>query len=188
MCDSIGTTTNNRDQPLTTTVGNQETSSVRVEATKTKTTGRVRKTSRKKHPQRRERRKEKEQQKKMHRLGDRMVMAMNGDFDSGGQDEEEGSIAEEYELVNDRLQRELEFYEAGQVEDSDINDNYSESGTDEDMPPMVGRMKDDASSDDSSGNGSYAYHTDNDNSSLEDSDDDCSTMPGLPGSSVLWLA
>ena len=64
------------------------------------------------------------------------------------------------------------------MEDRDIDDNNSESGTDEDMPAMVGRMKDDASSDDNSGNGSYEYHTDNDNSSLEDSDD-CAPMPGL---------
>ena len=105
-------------------------------------------------------------------------MAMNGDIDIEGRDKEGSSIAEEYELVNDQLHRECEFYAAGQAEDRDINDKCSESGTDEDMPPMVGRMKDDASSDDSSGNGSYAYHTDNDNSSIEDSDDDCS-MPGL---------
>ena len=171
MYDSIGTTTNNRDRPPTAMVG----SSVSVEAN---SDGRVRKMSRKKHPQRRERRKVKEQQKEMDQLVDRRAMDMTGDSASEWRDEEESSIAEEYELLNDQLQREREFYEAGQAEDSDINDEYSESGTDKDMPSMVGRMEDDASSDDSSGNGSCAYHTDNDNSSIEDSDDDCS-MPGL---------
>ena len=86
----------------------------------------------------------------MNQLGDRMAMAMIGDIDIGCRGKEESSIAEEYELVNDQLQRKREFYEAGRAEDSDINDKYSESGTVEDMPSMVGRMKDDASSDDSS--------------------------------------
>ena len=105
-------------------------------------------------------------------------MEMNGDSDSGWRDEEESSIAEEYELLNDQLQREREFYEAGQAEDSDINDDDSEPGADGEVPSMVEQVKKDASSADSSGNRSYAYHTDNDNSSIEDSDDDC-PMPGL---------
>ena len=47
------------------------------------------------------------------------------------------------------------------------------------MPTLVGRLRNDASSDDSSSNGSYACHTDNDNSSIEDSEDDCFIVPGI---------
>ena len=75
----------------------------------------------------------------MNRLVDRMAMVMNGDIDiGGGRDKEESSIAEEYKLVSDRLQLESEFHSAGQEEDSDINDEYSDSGTDEDMPTIMG--------------------------------------------------
>ena len=115
-------------------------------------------------------------------------MAMDGGNDDddtgsgpsppGRSNEDDTSVGEAQELLRDRFQREREFYEADQAEDSDMDDDYSESGTDRDMPAMVGRMKDDESSDDNSGNGSYKYHTDNDNSSLEDSDD-CAPMPGL---------
>ena len=144
---------------------------------------------RKKHPKRKEIRKKKGQQLHLDRLIDRFVMATEGgneyDDDTGSgpsppgrSNEDDTSAGEAHELLRDQFQRECEYYAAGQAEDSDIDDDYSESGTDEDMPAMVGRLKDDASSDDNSGNGSYKYHTDNDNSSLEDSDD-CTPMPGL---------
>ena len=180
VCNSIRTSTNNRDQSITTMVGTKETVSFSKEATETKTIRkRVRKTSHKKHPLRKERRREREQQKEMNRLDDRMAMAMNGYNDiGGGHNEEESSIVEEYELVSDQVQLEREFQAAGQEEDIDINNKYSDPGTDEDIPTMVGRKKDDASSDGSSGNGSYAVHTDNNNSSVKDSDDDFSIMPG----------
>ena len=75
----------------------------------------------------------------MNRLVDRTAMAMNGDTDIGeGHDEEESSIVKEYELVSDQLQLECDFQAAGQEEDRELNDDYSDSGTDEDMPTMVG--------------------------------------------------
>ena len=48
-----------------------------------------------------------------------------------------------------------------------------------DLPPLVGRQRNYASSDHSSSDGSYAYNTDIDNSSIKDSDDDSTTVPGL---------
>ena len=60
------------------------------------------------------------------------------------------------------------------------NDDYGDSGTGTDLPPLVGRQRDEASSDDSTSDGSIDYHTDNDNSSIEGSDDESSnTVPGL---------
>ena len=103
----------------------------------------------------------------------------SGPSTPGMSNEDDTSTAEEHELLRDHLHHEFEFEEAGQEEASEHNDDSSDSGTDEDMPTMVGRMKDNASSNDSSSSGSYPYHTDNDNSNIEDSDDDCSAVPGL---------
>ena len=103
-----------------------------------------------------------------------MTMAIDSDTDI----EDESSAAEAQELLSDQLYFERKVQEAYQAEDSELN-YYRDSGTDEEMPILVGRMKDDASSDDSSSNGSYPYHTDNDNSSIKDSDDDSTTVPGL---------
>ena len=102
----------------------------------------------------------------------------SGPSTPGRSNEDDTTVAEAHELLCDQLHHEYEFEEAGRAEASEHNDDSSESGTDEDMPAMVGRMKDDASSDDSS-SGSYLYHTDNNNSIIEDSNDDCSPMPGL---------
>ena len=170
--DSIGTNTNNRNQSPTTTGGTEQTISFSKETTETgKTRASVRKTSRKKHPKRKERRKEKEEQKTIDRIGDRIAMAMDSGTDIGGGRDEEASIVETHKLISDHLHFESEFQDAGQEEGRDIYDDYSEPETDDDMPPMVGRMKDDASNDDSY-SASHLYHTDNDNSSIKDSNDD----------------
>ena len=48
----------------------------------------------------------------------------------------------------------------------------------------MGRQRDDASSDSSTSEGSYNYHTDNDNSSIEGSDDGGNTSPSVHHSHV----
>ena len=98
VCDI--TSTNNRNQSPTTTIGTKETISFSKATTDTgKTRGSVRKTSYKKHPQRKEKRKEKEQQKETDRLIDRMAMARDG----GTEIEDGSSAAEAHELVRDHL-------------------------------------------------------------------------------------
>ena len=86
--------------------------------------------------------------------------------------DDESSAAEAHKLLIDHLQYKIEFQEAGQEEASD-------SGTDTDLPPLMGRQRNDASSDNSSSDGSWAYHTDNDNSRIKDSDNDSTAVSGL---------
>ena len=65
--------------------------------------------------------------------------------------------------------------EADQQDDSD-----SDRGNDIEMPVLVRRQHHDDSSNDYTSDESYDYHTDNDNSSIEDSNDECNnTIPGL---------
>ena len=59
------------------------------------------------------------------------------------------------------------------------NDDNTEYSTDTDLPTLVGRLRNDASSNDSTSKGSYDNHTDHDNSSIEGSDDERSIVPGL---------
>ena len=92
---------------------------------------------------------------------------------------DESSAAEAQELLIDQIQYETEFQAAGQEEERVQSDDYSDSGTDADMPAMVRRLRHDTRSNNSSGDGSYVYHTDNDNSSIKDSEDDSTTFPGL---------
>ena len=105
--------------------------------------------------------------------------AGSGTSTPGVSNEDDTSAAEAHELLSDHLHHEFEFEEAGQEEASEHNDDCSESGTDNDLPSLVGRQRNDASSEDSSSDGSYAYNTDNNNSSIEESDDDSTTVPGL---------
>ena len=94
--------------------------------------------------------------------------------------EYESSAAEAQQISNDLQQFEDEVLEARQEETSQQSKGNNESGTDTEMPPLVGRHRHEASSDDSLSDGSYNYHTDNGNSSIEGSDDEGSnTMPGL---------
>ena len=58
---------------------------------------------------------------------------------TGVSNEDESSAAEAHELLIDHLHHEFEFQEAGQEEASEHNDDYSDSGTDTDLPPLVGR-------------------------------------------------
>ena len=101
--------------------------------------------------------------------------AGSGTSTPGVSNEDDTSAAEAHDLLIDHLHNECEFEEAGQEE----RDDCSESGTDTDLPSLVGPQKNDASSDDNSSNGSYEYHTDDDNSSIEASDDDSTLVPGL---------
>ena len=103
----------------------------------------------------------------------------SGTSTTGVSNKDESSAAEAHELLNDHLQHEFEFQEAGQEEAREHNDDYSDSGTDTDLPLLVRRQKNDASSDNSSSDGSYTHNTDNDNSSIEDSDNDSTTVSGL---------
>ena len=94
--------------------------------------------------------------------------------------EEKSSAAEIQQLLTDRQQWDHEALEAGQEESSQQDDGHGNSGTDIDLLPLVGRQREEASSDNSTSDGSYDYHTDNNNSSIEDSDDESSNIvPGL---------
>ena len=94
--------------------------------------------------------------------------------------EDESSAAEAQQRSNDLQQFEDEVQEAGQEEASQQDDSNNESGTDTEIPLLVERHRHEASSDDSTSDGSYNYHTDNNNSSIEGSDDEGSnTVPGL---------
>ena len=76
----------------------------------------------------------------------------------------------------------VEYQEWGnkvQEEADQHNDNNTEYSTDTDLPPLVGRQRNNASSDNSMSKGSYDNHTDHDNSSIEGSDDERSTVLGL---------
>ena len=86
------------------------------------------------------------------------------------------SAAEEQQLADDLYQFEYEVQEAGQEEELRQDEGENGNGTDTELSPLVGRQRDDASSNDSS-EGSY-NHTDHD-SSIEGSDDERSTVPGL---------
>ena len=93
--------------------------------------------------------------------------------------EDASSAAESCELSIDQIQYESEFQAAGQEDDREQHDDYSDSGTDKDMPTIVRRQRNDATSDNSSSNGLYTYHTDNNNSSIEDTKDNSTTVLGL---------
>ena len=93
--------------------------------------------------------------------------------------EDESSAAEAQQISNDLQQFEDDVQEAMQVDPDQHNDNNTEYSTDADLPPLVGRQRNDASSDNSMSDGSYDNHTDHNNSSIEGSDDESSTVPGL---------
>ena len=97
------------------------------------------------------------------------------------------------QLLYDQLCFEDDIQEA-MKEDKDQKDDSPhdrDSGTDTDteMPILVGRVRHDVSSNDDTSDGSYVvgeyeqqsgYHTDNDNSSIDDSADESNnTIPGL---------
>ena len=132
-------------------VGSEETITFSKEVTKTGATRRcLRKTCRKKHPKRKEIRKEEGQQKPTARFINRIVMATDGgnEYDNndtgsgpsppGRTNKDDTSVAEAHELFCDRLRHKFKFEEAGQEEASEYNDDSSDSGTDEDIPTMVG--------------------------------------------------
>ena len=94
--------------------------------------------------------------------------------------EDENSAAEVQQLLIDHQKFEDEAQEARQEESVEQDDGNSDSGTYTDLPSLVGRHRDEFSSDNSTTDGSYDYHTDNNNSSIEGSDDESSnTVPGL---------
>ena len=154
---------------------------------------RARKTSRKRNPKRKEKRKIKEQERETAKMVDVVVMEIHRGIGEGEDDgtastehtpttnessEDASSAAEAQQLADELQQFEDTAREAGREAESQQDDGDNEYGTDTDMPPLVGRQRDDASSDGSS-DGSYNYHTDNDNSSIEGSDDEGSnTVPG----------
>ena len=92
------------------------------------------------------------------------------------------SEAEVQQLLYDHQCFEANIQEAIQEDKDQHDDSVSDSGTDTEMqmPVLVGRLCHDASSDDDTSDGSYGYHTGNDNSSIEDNDDESdNTIPGL---------
>ena len=67
-----------------------------------------------------------------------------------------------------------------QEEKTQQDDSDSDHGADTEVPSLAERQSYEASSDDNTSDESYDYHTDNDNSSIESSDDESSnTIPGL---------
>ena len=93
---------------------------------------------------------------------------------------DESSEAEVQQLLNDQQQFEDDIHEAMQEEATQQDDDDSDHGTDTEVPPLAERQSYEASSDNNTSDESYDYHTDNDNSSIEGSDDESSnTVPGL---------
>ena len=141
----------------------------------------TKKTSRKKNPRRKENRQIKEQKRKREKIIDVCVMEFQRGPNGGDSSteststpthdsiEEATSAAEEQQLADDLYQFEYEVQEAGQEEELQQDEGENGNGTDTELPPLVGRQRDDASSDGSTSTGSYNYHTDNDNSSIEGS-------------------
>ena len=80
--------------------------------------------------------------------------------------EDKSSAAGAQQISDDLQIFEDEVREAGLEEASQQDKGDHESSTDTKMPPLVGRARDGASSDNSTSNGPYNYHTDNDNSSI----------------------
>ena len=153
-------------------------------------------TSRKRHHQRKERREKKEQRREKEKMIDVLCMEAWRSTDEGddgdgtskehtsttidASNEDKSTATETQQLLIDHQEWEHGAQEAGQEEASQQDDGLRNSGTDTDLPPLVGQQREEASSDNSMSNGSYDYHTDNDNSSIEGSDDESSnTVPGL---------
>ena len=94
--------------------------------------------------------------------------------------EDESSEAEVQQLLNDHQRFEDDIHEAMQEEA--IQQDYcgSDKGTDIEIPPLAERQGHEASNNKNTSNELYDYHIDNDNSSIEGSDDESSnTVPGL---------
>ena len=86
--------------------------------------------------------------------------------------EDASTAAEAHQLSVDYQEWGNEVQETGQEEPDQHNDDNTEYSTNTDLPPLVGRQRNEASSNDSTSDGSYDYHTDHDNNSIEGSDDE----------------
>ena len=151
-------------------------------------------TSCKRDPQRTEKRKEMEQRRQTEKIIDGILMKVNCKLEVQDSDEQPGvqtstqievsnegesSAAEAQHISNDLQQFEDEVQEAMQEDPDQHNDENTEYSTDADLPPLVERQQNDASSDDNLSNGLSDNHIDHDHSSIKGSDDERSTVPEL---------
>ena len=188
-------TTNNSKPTTTVTIESEQTITFTKITTNTgKAKRSVKQTSRKRDPQRAKKRKEKEQKRQTEKIINGILLEVtrkpegeDGDEQSREptstkidvSNEDESTTIEVQQLLIDHQQFEHGAQETGQIESSQHNDDNTEYSTDADLPPLVGRQRNDASSDDSSSNGSYDNHIDHDHSSIDGSDNERSTVPGL---------